>query len=111
MKTILELPHALEGEWILRYGDGKVIATSKEHFNATVTIAPYFYEGLSMQTIARITTNGGKGRDVKQMARVHASNGKVQAVELDKPRKRVSARFDELGPLKASNRKVANNEQ
>ena len=101
MKTNVRLLNQLEGSWSLHDSDGKLITTSEANPGATLTVEPLFYEGLSIQTIGRIETVGGKGRHVKQMLNLHAINGKVTVLELDKERKQIKAPFDALAPLKS----------
>ena len=100
MQTVFDLPTSLEGEWELRGHDGKVIASSSDHPTARLAVQPFFYEGQPQQTLTRLTTEGGKGRRVRQLLRMFAKTGKVQAIELDRPRKKVKAPFDTLEPLK-----------
>ena len=79
MHVEFKLPSILEGDWHLTDIDGKVVATSKDHPEALLIVEPFFYKGSYSQVLARTTTIGKKGKEMRNALRVAAQTGKITA--------------------------------
>jgi hypothetical protein len=98
MEIRTELPQSLEGEWALFDDAGEEIASSKEVRGAVLVVAPYFYQSQYSQTFLRTTTQGAKGREVRQQIRVSSATGKLSSEMLDKIPQPIVPKFDKTAP-------------
>jgi hypothetical protein len=94
MEVQLQLPSAVEADWLLVDDNGKEIATSKDHPGATLLIEPYFYRGAYSQILARTVTRGKKGKETKNTLRVAAQTGKITSELSATSQSKIVPKFD-----------------
>jgi len=100
MQLEIALPTNLEGDWVIKDANGKVIASSKDNPGVVITLEPYFYKGYRSQIVARTTTHSAKGKRLRQLLRLQGEDGVCKTELCDKKKKlvRITPKFDTLTP-------------
>jgi len=98
MDVMLNLPTAIEGKWVLKDGDGKIIASQSSNPGSVLEVTPHFYRGQQSQTVSRIEVRGKRGRSSRTALKVGATTGKVKAESMNKIPKPIEPAFDKDPP-------------